>query len=68
MYFKTNVPFVVHSELQLPNLEVIWAEVKLNGKQLLIGTFYVHPRFTDWNFNRSFHITSSSGLSKHCIN
>ena len=27
---------------------MIWAEVSLNGKQLL-GTFYIHPRFSDWD-------------------
>ena len=30
-------------------MEVIWTEVSLKGKQLLIGTFYIHPCFSDWD-------------------
>ena len=49
MYFKNTIPFIIHRELEILNLEVIWAEVSLKGKRLLIGTFYIHPRFSDWN-------------------
>ena len=49
MYFKNTIPFIIHRELEIPNLEVIWAEVSLKGKRLLIGTFYIHPRFSDWD-------------------
>ena len=48
-YFSKQVPFVERRELVLPNLEAIWAEVHLNNKQILIGTFYLHPRFDEWN-------------------
>ena len=49
MYFKNSMPFIFQRELEIPNLEVIWAEVSLKDKQLLIGTFYIHPRFSDWD-------------------
>ena len=48
MYFKNNVPFVERKDLIIPNLEAVWAEVKLSNKKVLIGTFYLHPRFSDW--------------------
>ena len=48
-YFSKQVPFVDSRKLVLPNLEAIWAEVHLNNKQTLIGTFYLHPRFDEWN-------------------
>ena len=49
MYFKNTIPFIIHRELEIPNLEVIWAEVSLKDKRLLIGTFYIHPRLSDWD-------------------
>ena len=49
MYFKDNVPFVERTDLFLPNLEIIWAEVKLSNKSTLIGNFYLHPRFSEWH-------------------
>ena len=49
MYFKDTIPFVERKDLQIPNLEALWAEVKLSNKKVLIGTFYLHPRFSDWH-------------------
>ena len=49
VYISKSVPFVERKELQVPNLEAIWAEVHLSKMKVLIGTFYIHPRFADWN-------------------
>ena len=49
-YFKTTVPFIEKTELFVPGVEAVWAEVVLNKKILLVGTFYIHPRFEDWDF------------------
>ena len=52
VYFHKNIPFVERKELYIPNLEVLWAEIVLNGKKVLLGTCYLHPRFKDWNVVR----------------
>ena len=49
VYFKNTIPFVERKDLIVPNLEAIWAEVMLSNKKVLIGTFYLHPRFSDWH-------------------
>ena len=49
MYFKLNVPFTKRSDLIIPNVEALWAEINLCNKKVLIGCFYVHPRFQEWN-------------------
>ena len=49
MYFKLNIPFTERSDLTIPNVEALWAEISLCNKKVLIGCFYVHPRFQEWN-------------------
>ena len=48
-YFRTSVPFIERPELLVQGVEAVWAEVVLNKKRLLVGTFYIHPRFEDWD-------------------
>ena len=48
-YFKQSIPYIEKTELTLAGVEAIWAEVILNKKKLLIGTFYIHPRFDRWD-------------------
>ena len=38
-YFKTNVPFIEKTELFVRGVEAVLAEVVLNKKRLLVGTF-----------------------------
>ena len=45
MNFKLNIPFTERSDLTIPNVEALWAEISLCNKKVLIGCFYVHPRF-----------------------
>ena len=52
VYFHKNIPFVERKELYIPNLEVLWAEIVLNGKKVLLGTCYLHPRFNNWDVVR----------------
>ena len=49
MYFKNSVPFTERTDLVLPNVEATWAEINLNNKKVLLGCFYIHPRFQEWN-------------------
>ena len=49
MYFKKCIPYTERQDLYLPGLEAIWAEILLSNKKVLIGTFYLHPRFDNWN-------------------
>ena len=49
IYFKQNVPFIERSDLIIPNVEAVWAEINLCNKKVLVGCFYIHPRFQDWN-------------------
>ena len=32
----------------MQNVEAIWAEVILCNRKVLIGSFYIHPRFRNW--------------------
>ena len=49
VYFHKNIPFLERKELHIPNLEILWAEIILNNKKVLLGTCYLHPRFNDWD-------------------
>ena len=49
VYFNKQIPFVERTDLNIRNLEVLWAEIILNNKKVLLGTFYLHPRFDDWD-------------------
>jgi hypothetical protein len=49
MYFKQSIPFLQRTDLIVNDVEAVWAEIHLNSKKVLIGCFYLHPRFTDWN-------------------
>ena len=49
MYFKNSVPFTERTDLVIPNVEATWAEINLNNKKVLLGCFYIHPRFQEWN-------------------
>ena len=46
LQFQTK--FCLRTDLIIPNLEAAWVEVNLCNKKVLIGSFYIHPRFSDW--------------------
>ena len=48
IYIKQCIPFFERTDLIIPNLEAAWVEVNLCNKKVLIGSFYIHPRFSDW--------------------
>ena len=49
IYLKKCIPFIERTVLIIPNLEAIWVEVNLCNKKVIIGNFYIHPRFTQWD-------------------
>ena len=49
IYLKKCIPFIERTELIIPNLEAIWVEINLCNKKVIIGNFYIHPRFTQWD-------------------
>ena len=49
IYIKQCIPFFERTELIISNLEAAWVEVNLCNKKVLIGSFYIHPRFSDWD-------------------
>ena len=49
VYVKNNIPYTVRNDLCINSLEALWIEIKHHNGSLLIGTFYIHPRLTDWN-------------------
>ena len=49
VYFHKTFPFLERKELHIPNLEILWAEIILNNKKVLLGTCYLHSRFNDWD-------------------
>ena len=49
IYVKKCIPFVERIDLIIPNLEAMWIEVNLCNRKVIIGNFYIHQRFTDWN-------------------
>ena len=64
VYVKNNIPFNERADLYIPNLEAIWIEVNLGNRKVLIGTFYIHPRFDNWNIvelsiEQAIHISSN---------
>ena len=48
IYFKNSVPFVERNDLTVQNVEAVWGEVNLCNRKVLIGSFYIHPRFRKW--------------------
>ena len=49
IYLKKCIPFFERTDLIIPNLEAIWLEINLCNKKVILGNFYIHPRFTQWN-------------------
>ena len=48
IYFKNSVPFIERNDLLVQNVEAVWAELNLCNRKVLIGSFYIHPRFRNW--------------------
>lgn len=43
VYVKNNIPCLRRSDLEIPNIECIWVEIRLHNKRVLVGTFYRPP-------------------------
>ena len=52
VYISKHIPFIDRTDLLVNNLEAVWVEIIFNNKKILIGTFYLHPRFNDWDLVR----------------
>ncbi|MCG8092843.1 MAG: endonuclease/exonuclease/phosphatase family protein [Candidatus Thiodiazotropha endolucinida] len=47
VYVRNNTYSCRRNDLELPNIECIWIELRINGKKQLIGTFYRPPNSTN---------------------
>jgi hypothetical protein len=46
LYAKDNINVSRRYDLHFDDLEGIWVQIKINGKQILFGIFYIHPKCT----------------------
>ena len=46
MYVKDNMNASRCDDLDFDDLEGIWVQIKINGKQILFGIFYIPPKST----------------------
>ncbi|CAC5395320.1 unnamed protein product [Mytilus coruscus] len=44
VYVKENIHSKRRDDLEVPGVEVIWIQLKINNKNVLYGTFYVPPK------------------------
>ena len=46
LYVKDNINVSRRDDLDFDDLEGIWVQIKINGKQILFGIFYIPPKST----------------------
>ena len=46
LYVKDNINVSRRDDLDFDDLEGIWVQIKINGKQILFGIFYITPKST----------------------
>ena len=46
LYVKDNINVSRRDDLDFDDLEGIWAQIKINGKQILFGILYIPPKST----------------------
>jgi hypothetical protein len=46
LYVKDNMNASRCDDLDFDDLEGIWVQIKINGKQILFGIFYIPPKST----------------------
>ena len=46
MYVKDNINISRRDDLDCNDLEDIWVQIKINGKQILFGMFYIPSKST----------------------
>jgi hypothetical protein len=53
LYVKDNINVSRRCDLHFDDLEGIWVQIKINGKHILFGIFYIHPKkIYEGNWNR----------------
>ena len=43
VYIRDNINVTRRFDLEMDNLEAVWLQLKLQGKTILFGTFYIPP-------------------------